>query len=161
MRVYVGAGRAAGIRPGDLVGAIANEAGVPSRLIGAIEAEERFSWSMCRRKPPAKSSRPWGGRGSGDRKCRSESSGTETGRGIDGLQQEGSASACDEGTESVGVPFGKSCARRLACRESGFSSSNSPRLMLSAGWVEMVVSPVRSVLALVARQVLRYHSAQI
>jgi len=43
VRVYVGAGRAAGIRPGDLVGAIANEAGVPSRLIGAIEVEERFS----------------------------------------------------------------------------------------------------------------------
>ena len=43
VRVYVGAGRAAGIRPGDLVGAIANEAGVPSRMIGAIEVEERFS----------------------------------------------------------------------------------------------------------------------
>jgi ATP-dependent RNA helicase DeaD len=43
VRVYVGAGRAAGIRPGDLVGAIANEAGVPSRMIGAIEVEDRFS----------------------------------------------------------------------------------------------------------------------
>lgn len=43
VRVYIGAGRAAGIRPGDLVGAIANEAGIPSRLIGAIEVEERFS----------------------------------------------------------------------------------------------------------------------
>jgi ATP-dependent RNA helicase DeaD len=43
VRVYVGAGRAAGVRPGDLVGAIANEAGVPSRMIGAIEVEERFS----------------------------------------------------------------------------------------------------------------------
>ncbi|WHZ24496.1 MAG: DEAD-box ATP-dependent RNA helicase DeaD [Nitrospira sp.] len=43
VRVYIGAGRAAGIKPGDLVGAIANEAGVPSRLIGAIEVEERFS----------------------------------------------------------------------------------------------------------------------
>lgn len=43
VRVYIGAGRAAGIRPGDLVGAIANEAGVPSRLIGAIEVQDRFS----------------------------------------------------------------------------------------------------------------------
>ncbi len=43
VRVYVGAGRAAGIRPGDLVGAITNEAGITSRSIGAIEVEERFS----------------------------------------------------------------------------------------------------------------------
>ncbi len=42
-RVYVGVGRAAGIRPGDLVGAIANEARVNSSLIGAIEIEDRFS----------------------------------------------------------------------------------------------------------------------
>ncbi|KXJ98520.1 MAG: ATP-dependent RNA helicase DeaD [Nitrospirae bacterium] len=43
VRVYIGAGRAMGVRPGDLVGAIANEAGVPSRMIGAIEVEDRFS----------------------------------------------------------------------------------------------------------------------
>jgi ATP-dependent RNA helicase DeaD len=43
VRVYVGAGRSAGLRPADLVGAIANEAGVSSREIGAIEIEERFS----------------------------------------------------------------------------------------------------------------------
>ncbi len=43
VRVYVGAGRALGVRPADLVGAIANEAGVSSREIGAIEIEERFS----------------------------------------------------------------------------------------------------------------------
>jgi len=42
-RVYVGAGRDAGIRPGDLVGAIANEAHVNSNVIGAIAIEERFS----------------------------------------------------------------------------------------------------------------------
>jgi ATP-dependent RNA helicase DeaD len=42
-RVYIGAGREAGIRPGDLVGAIANEAKVRSSVIGAIEIEERFS----------------------------------------------------------------------------------------------------------------------
>lgn len=42
-RVYVGVGREAGIRPGDLVGAIANEARVNSNVIGAIEIESRFS----------------------------------------------------------------------------------------------------------------------
>ncbi len=42
-RVYVGAGSEAGIRPGDLVGAIANEAKVNSKVIGAIEIEARFS----------------------------------------------------------------------------------------------------------------------
>jgi ATP-dependent RNA helicase DeaD len=42
-RVYIGAGREAGIRPGDLVGAIANEAKVRSSVIGAIEIEEKFS----------------------------------------------------------------------------------------------------------------------
>ena len=42
-RLFVGAGRRAGIRPGDLVGAIAGEAGIPSRSIGAIEIKEGFS----------------------------------------------------------------------------------------------------------------------
>ncbi|MCU0939685.1 MAG: DEAD/DEAH box helicase [Burkholderiaceae bacterium] len=43
VRVFVGAGRNAGLRPADIVGAIANEAGVSAREIGAIEIEERFS----------------------------------------------------------------------------------------------------------------------
>lgn len=42
-RVYIGVGREAGVRPGDLVGAIANEARVNSDIIGAIEIENRFS----------------------------------------------------------------------------------------------------------------------
>ena len=42
-RVYIGAGRKAGIRPGDLVGAIANEARMDSSNIGAIEIADRFS----------------------------------------------------------------------------------------------------------------------
>lgn len=42
-RLYVGVGREAGIRPGDLVGAIAKEAGVNPNIIGAIEIEPRFS----------------------------------------------------------------------------------------------------------------------
>jgi ATP-dependent RNA helicase DeaD len=42
-RIYIGAGRAAGIRPQDLVGAIANEAGIPGRDIGAIEIADRHS----------------------------------------------------------------------------------------------------------------------
>ncbi len=43
VRVYIGVGREAGVRPGDLVGAIANEARVNSNIIGAIEIENRFS----------------------------------------------------------------------------------------------------------------------
>ncbi|MEO8430502.1 MAG: DEAD/DEAH box helicase [Acidobacteriota bacterium] len=43
VRIHVAAGRQAGIRPGDLVGAIAGEAGIPSRAIGAIEIADRFS----------------------------------------------------------------------------------------------------------------------
>jgi len=43
VRVFVGAGRAVGLRPADLVGAIANETGVSAREIGAIEIEDRFS----------------------------------------------------------------------------------------------------------------------
>jgi len=42
-RVYVGAGWSAGIRPGDLVGAIANEAKVNSNVLGGIEVLDRFS----------------------------------------------------------------------------------------------------------------------
>jgi len=42
-KVYVGAGREAGIRPGDLVGAIANEAGLNSNVIGTVEVMDRFS----------------------------------------------------------------------------------------------------------------------
>ena len=42
-RLYVGAGRKSGIRPGDLVGAIANEARLDSSNIGAIEIADRFS----------------------------------------------------------------------------------------------------------------------
>jgi ATP-dependent RNA helicase DeaD len=42
-RVFVGLGRAAGIRPKDLVGAIANESSVAGREIGAIEIAHRFA----------------------------------------------------------------------------------------------------------------------
>ncbi|WP_437677731.1 DEAD/DEAH box helicase [Sorangium sp. So ce131] len=42
-RLYVSAGRDAGIRPADLVGAIANEASLSSRDIGAIQIADSFS----------------------------------------------------------------------------------------------------------------------
>ncbi len=42
-RIYISAGREAGIGPRDLVGAIANEAGLPGREIKGIEISERFS----------------------------------------------------------------------------------------------------------------------
>ncbi len=42
-RLFINAGRDAGIRPHDLVGAIANEAQIDAREIGAIEIADRFS----------------------------------------------------------------------------------------------------------------------
>jgi ATP-dependent RNA helicase DeaD len=42
-RLFIGAGRRAGIRPADLVGAIANEAGLSSRDLGQIEIGDNFS----------------------------------------------------------------------------------------------------------------------
>ncbi|RPI59634.1 MAG: DEAD/DEAH box helicase [Lysobacterales bacterium] len=43
IRLFIGAGRNEGIRPGDLVGAITGEADVPSRTLGAIEIADKFS----------------------------------------------------------------------------------------------------------------------
>ncbi len=43
VRLYVGGGRRAGIRPADLVGAITAEAGVPGAAIGAIQIADSFS----------------------------------------------------------------------------------------------------------------------
>jgi len=42
-RLFVGVGRMDGLRPGDLVGAIANEAGLPGHAIGSIEIADRFA----------------------------------------------------------------------------------------------------------------------
>ncbi len=42
-RLFIGAGRQAGMRPADLVGAITNEAGIESRDLGQIEIADRFS----------------------------------------------------------------------------------------------------------------------
>src|SRR3954464_4153352 len=42
-RIFIGAGRQAGIRPADLVGAIAGEARIDSGELGAIEIADRFS----------------------------------------------------------------------------------------------------------------------
>jgi ATP-dependent RNA helicase DeaD len=42
-RIFIGAGRAVGIRPQDLVGAITGEAGLKGRDIGQIEIADRFS----------------------------------------------------------------------------------------------------------------------
>jgi ATP-dependent RNA helicase DeaD len=43
-RLLIAAGRADGLRPQDLVGAIANETGLPGRAIGAIDLYDRFSF---------------------------------------------------------------------------------------------------------------------
>jgi ATP-dependent RNA helicase DeaD len=43
-RLYLDIGRDDGVRPADIVGAIANEANIPGRAIGAIELFERFAF---------------------------------------------------------------------------------------------------------------------
>jgi ATP-dependent RNA helicase DeaD len=43
-RLFIDIGRDDGIRPGDIVGAIANEASIPGRAIGVIELYEHFSF---------------------------------------------------------------------------------------------------------------------
>ena len=43
VKVYIGLGRNTGVRPADLVGAIANESGIPGRDIGSIEMGNGFS----------------------------------------------------------------------------------------------------------------------
>jgi ATP-dependent RNA helicase DeaD len=43
VRLFIGAGRRAGIRPADLVGAIANESGISARDLGQIEIADAFS----------------------------------------------------------------------------------------------------------------------
>ncbi|PTL75957.1 heavy metal transporter [Vitiosangium sp. GDMCC 1.1324] len=42
-RIFIGVGRQAGVRPADLVGAIAGEAGVEGRRIGAIDIGDNYS----------------------------------------------------------------------------------------------------------------------
>src|SRR4029453_3112418 len=43
VRIFIGAGREAGIRPADLIGAIANEAGLSSRDLGVVQIADRCS----------------------------------------------------------------------------------------------------------------------
>ena len=43
VRLYIDAGRSRGVRPSDVVGAIANEAGIPGRVIGAIDIYDEFT----------------------------------------------------------------------------------------------------------------------
>jgi ATP-dependent RNA helicase DeaD len=43
-RLFIHAGRRAGIRPMDIVGAIANEAGLPGNRVGAIDLYDNFAF---------------------------------------------------------------------------------------------------------------------
>jgi ATP-dependent RNA helicase DeaD len=44
VRLFIDAGRRSGVRPNDIVGAIANEAGVPGKSIGTIDIYDRFTF---------------------------------------------------------------------------------------------------------------------
>ena len=41
VRISINLGKEQGIRPGDVVGAIANEAGIPGKAIGAIDIQRQ------------------------------------------------------------------------------------------------------------------------
>jgi ATP-dependent RNA helicase DeaD len=43
-QLFIGMGRQDGLRPGDLVGAIANEVGLPGKAIGAIDILDRTAF---------------------------------------------------------------------------------------------------------------------
>ena len=43
VRVLLGSGKNANMRPADIVGAIVNEAGIEAKSIGGIEVNEKFS----------------------------------------------------------------------------------------------------------------------
>jgi ATP-dependent RNA helicase DeaD len=43
VRLFLDVGRSSKVGPSDIVGAVANEAGVPGRAIGAIDVHDRFS----------------------------------------------------------------------------------------------------------------------
>jgi ATP-dependent RNA helicase DeaD len=43
VKIYLGIGRDFGVSPGDIVGAIANEVGIPGKDLGAIDITDRFS----------------------------------------------------------------------------------------------------------------------
>ena len=63
-RLFIGAGRMSGVRPGDIVGAIANEANVSSRQIGAIDISDRSQKSTAQSR--SRSSTPFRGFASKD-----------------------------------------------------------------------------------------------
>ncbi|HYG65204.1 MAG TPA: DEAD/DEAH box helicase [Thermoanaerobaculia bacterium] len=44
VRLFLAAGSRAGVRPSDIVGAIANEAGIPGKSIGSIDIYDRFTF---------------------------------------------------------------------------------------------------------------------
>jgi ATP-dependent RNA helicase DeaD len=44
VRLFIHAGRSEGVRPADIVGAIANEAGIPGKSIGAIDIYDHFTY---------------------------------------------------------------------------------------------------------------------
>lgn len=50
VKLFINLGRAHGLRPTDIVGAIANEARIPSRSIGAIDIYDEFTYVQVPKK---------------------------------------------------------------------------------------------------------------
>lgn len=98
VRLFISVGSKAGVRPADIVGALANEAGVPGKSIGAIDIYERFTFVEV---PAA-----WG----------SKAIASMTGSTIRGREVRISAAAPDRAQGAKGKP-GAEPAREIAREE--------------------------------------------
>ena len=112
----ISVGKEESIRPADLVGAIAGEAGVPSRVIGAIKIHDDYSLVEVP-----------GGTGGADH------------RGVAGAPRS-AATASRFSPNRPGnclEPFERRCSRSrsaLACVRSACASPSAPRPATSSGW---------------------------
>ena len=90
-RLFVGLGRQDGLRPGDLVGAISNEAGLPGKAIGAIDILDRTAFVEVPPPKRGKSSPPCGTRPCAARKSKSRSHRRRRSGGVSDLALNGGA----------------------------------------------------------------------
>ena len=44
VRLFINIGKRQGIRPGDILGAIAGESGIPGKLVGAIDMYDKYTF---------------------------------------------------------------------------------------------------------------------
>ena len=51
-RLFINLGKNQNVKPGDILGAIAGESGIPGRLVGSIDMYDKYtSWKFRRSRP--------------------------------------------------------------------------------------------------------------